>query len=112
MTDLRQVHDEVVGVGLLCGGDNIFHGDTRSAIANILGNGGGKQHRFLLHDADQRTQPLDVQPSDVVTVQGHLRWMAKRASDLLQLMDDAIKALSVFCITFIGLQESISLSTS
>lgn len=103
MTDLRQVHDEVVGVGLLCGSDDIVHGDARSAVANILSNGGGKQHRFLLHNANQRTQPLDVQPSDVVTVQGHLRWRAKRATDLLQLMDDAIKVLLVFCITFIGL---------
>lgn len=70
---LWQVHDEVVGVGLLRSTDDVFHGDVGSTIAQILSNGGGKQHGLLLHNANQRAQPLDVQPSDVMTVQGHLR---------------------------------------
>ena len=68
----RQVHDEGVGVGLLGGGDDVVHGDPGAAVADVLGDGGGEQHRLLLHDADQRAQPLDVQPSDVMAVQRHL----------------------------------------
>lgn len=52
-TDLRQIHDEVVGVGLLGSGDDVLHGDARSAVAYVLSYGRGKQHGLLLHDADQ-----------------------------------------------------------
>lgn len=72
--NLWQVHDEFVGIGLLGRVDNILHGDAGSAIADVLSDGGGKQHRLLLHNANQRAQPLDVQPSDVMTIQGHLKW--------------------------------------
>lgn len=75
--DLRQVHDEVVGVGLLGGIDDVVHGDARSPVADVLRNGGGKQHRLLLHYTDERAQPLDVQPSDVMTIQCHLRQRRK-----------------------------------
>lgn len=76
---LRQIHDEVVGVGLLRSADDVLHGDAGSTVAYILSDGGGEQHGLLLHDANQRAQPLDVQPSDVMSVQGHLRWTAQSA---------------------------------
>lgn len=82
---LWQVHDEVVGVGLLCSSDDVFHRDAGSTIAYILSNGGGKQHGLLLHNANQRAQPLDIQSSDVMTVQGHLRWRAQRAAGFAKI---------------------------
>ena len=76
---LWKLHDESVRICLLCSGDDVIHGDVRPAVAYVLSDGGGEQHRLLLHDANQGTQPLDVQPSDVMTVQGHLRWRPQRA---------------------------------
>lgn len=76
---LWQVHDEVVGVGLLGGLDDVIHVDPGSPVADVLGDGGGEEHGLLLHDANQRAQPLDVQPSDVMTVKGHLRSRSERA---------------------------------
>lgn len=78
---LWQVHDEVVCIGLLGSSDDVFHQDTGSTVAYVLSDGGGEQHRLLLHNANERAQPLDVQPSDVMTVQGHLRWRVQRAAD-------------------------------
>lgn len=77
--NLWQVHDEVVCVGLFGSTDDILHGDVGPAVAYVLCDGSGEQHGLLLHDADQRAQPLDVQPSNVMPVQGHLRWRAQRA---------------------------------
>ena len=69
---LWQAHDEVVGVGFSgCSGD-VFHGDRRPAQADVLSDGSSEQRGLLLHHADQRAKPLDVQTPNVMAVQGHL----------------------------------------
>ena len=76
-TYLWQVQDEVVGVGLLGCHDDVVHGDSRATVADVLGDGGGEEDGLLLHDADERAQPLDVEASDVMTIQGHLEQKKK-----------------------------------
>ncbi len=70
---LRKIHDEVVSIGLLGGFYNLLHGDSRTAVADVLSDRGGEQNRFLFHYANKRTQPLDIQASDVMTIQGDLK---------------------------------------
>ena len=69
---LWQAHNEVVGVSLSGCSRNVFHGDLWPAQADVLSNGGSEQSGLLLHHADQRAKPLDVQPTDVMAVQSHL----------------------------------------
>lgn len=73
MSNLWEVHDEVVRVRLLCSSDDVRHRDPRSTVAYVLRDGGGKQYRLLLYYPNQRAQPLDVQAFDVMTIQRHLR---------------------------------------
>lgn len=54
LRDLWQIHDEVVGVGFLGGSDDVLHGDARSTVAYVFSDGGGKQHRLLLHYPNER----------------------------------------------------------
>lgn len=72
---LWQVHDEVVGIGLLGSVDDIFHCCVFPAITDILGNCGGEQNWLLLHDPNLISQPLDVQRANVMAVQSHLESM-------------------------------------
>lgn len=81
---LREVHDEVICIGLFCGLDYVLRGDTRPAVANVLGNGGGKEHGFLLHNANQRAQPLNVEAPDVMAIQSHLRWTRTKGTSFSQ----------------------------
>lgn len=53
--------------------DYVFHGGLVPPVANVLCNGGGKEHRLLFNDADLRAQPLDVQGTDVMAIQGNLQ---------------------------------------
>ena len=69
---LRQRHDEVVGVSFLGSSDHVFHCGVFSAIADVLCDGGGEEHRLLLHDSNLRSKPLNVKGADVVAVQSHL----------------------------------------
>lgn len=48
---LWEVHDEVVGIGLRGGLDDVLHGDARSTVSYVLSDGGGKQHGLLFHNA-------------------------------------------------------------
>lgn len=70
---LWQILDEIVSVSFFCCLDNVFHGHSRATVAYVLSNGCGKQHWLLLHNTDERAQPLDVQSADVMAVQRHLR---------------------------------------
>ncbi len=69
---LRKIHDEVVSIGLFGGFYNLLHGDSRTAVSDVLSDRGGEQNRLLFHYANKGTQPLDIQASDVMTIQSDL----------------------------------------
>lgn len=57
---LRKIHDEVVSIGLFGGFYNLLHGDSRTAVSDVLCDRGGEQNRLLFHYANKGTQPLDI----------------------------------------------------
>ena len=57
---LWQLHDKVMGVGLAGGCLYLFLCDTIPAIADVLLNGGGKEHRLLTDDPNVLTEPGHV----------------------------------------------------
>lgn len=65
---MGQFHDEVIGIGFLDSFLNLIHGDIFSAIANVLGDRGGKQHRFLTHHTNDLPQIPHIDGSDVLSV--------------------------------------------
>lgn len=69
---LWQVHDKVISISLFRSLYNLLHADPWSAIADVLCNSCGKENRFLLYNAYQWTQPLDIQTSKVMAIQGDL----------------------------------------
>lgn len=69
---LRQRHDEVVGISCLGSLDYVFHRGIFSAVADVLGDGGGEEHRLLLHNSNLSSEPLNVKGADVMAVQSHL----------------------------------------
>ena len=59
LADLRgvafgQAGDEFVGLGGAGGFTNVFVGRVRVALADVVGNRAGEQHRFLQGDAHAR----------------------------------------------------------
>lgn len=70
---LRKIHDEVVSIGLFGGFYNLFHADSTSAVSDVLSDRSGEQNRLLFHYSNKGAQPLDIQASDVMTIQGDLK---------------------------------------
>ena len=58
-------HDEIVGVGRTGGRHDVLKRGAGPAVADVLGNGAGKEHRLLQHDADLRAQVAQVDFADV-----------------------------------------------
>lgn len=77
---LREIHDEIICIGLFGGLDDILHGDPCPPVTDVLCDRGGEEHRLLLHNTNQRTQPLDVQTPNIMAIQGHLRCIATKDS--------------------------------
>lgn len=57
---IRQFHDEIIGVGLARSLLDLVLCDIVSAITDVLGNGGGEQHRLLAHHAYQASQVAHI----------------------------------------------------
>lgn len=70
---LRKIHDEVVSIGLFGSFYNLFHADSTSAVSDVLSDRSGEQNRLLFHYSNKGAQPLDIQASDVMTIQGDLK---------------------------------------
>lgn len=69
---LRQIHDKVVGVGLLGCSDDVIHSGVFPSIANVLCDGGGEQDRLLFNNANQGPQPLDIKGTEIMPIQSNL----------------------------------------
>lgn len=65
---MGQFHDEVIGIGFLDSFLYLIHGDVFSAIANVFGNRGGKQHGFLTHHPNDFPQIPHIDGPDVLSV--------------------------------------------
>ena len=65
---IRKVHDEVVSVGLLGSLLNLLLRHIRSAVFDVLGNGGGKEDGLLTNHSDHLSQVADVKRTDVMSV--------------------------------------------
>lgn len=72
-TYIRQFHDKVIGVGFLHSFLNLIHGDIFTAIANVLGYRGGKQHRLLTHHPDNLPQISYIDGPDILSVDTDLK---------------------------------------
>ena len=62
--------DEVVGIGGLGGGNDLFVGGIQTAIADILHDGALEQPGVLQHHAEALAQGTAVKVADIVAVQG------------------------------------------
>ena len=62
--------DKVVGVGCLCGGDNLFIGGVQPAVADVLHDGALEQPCVLQHHAKALAQGAAVKVPHIVAVQG------------------------------------------
>lgn len=85
---LRKIHDEVVSVGLFGSFYNLFHGDSTSAVSDVLSDCSCEQNRFLFHYTNKGAQPLDIQASDVVTIQGDLKMTTINADTFFNSRSD------------------------
>ena len=59
-TYLGQLHYKIIGIGLFCCLDNVFHGGSWFTKADIFSYGCSKQHRLLLYNTNEGAEPLDV----------------------------------------------------
>ena len=67
---LGLLHDEVMGVGDLRGGDDLLPGGSFHAEGDVVENGVVEQDRILVHIAHQGAEVLDPQVLDILSVDG------------------------------------------
>ena len=68
---LGKTDDEIVSVGVLRRRDDVFHRRIQTAVANVLGDGAGKQQRLLQYEAELVAQRLERDLPQVHTVEQH-----------------------------------------
>src|SRR5215472_12962825 len=56
---LRHPHDEAMGIGDLCGVDNVVHAGADGAERDVVAHAGGKREAILQYDTDLGAQRLD-----------------------------------------------------
>jgi len=66
---VRELFNEVVGVGALGCGLNLFPCGSLFASADVLGDGSAEENRFLPNEANLVAKPLDIQPAQIFAVQ-------------------------------------------
>ena len=69
---LRELRNEVVGVGKLCRGDQFLFGGVRLAVKDVGADGAGKQIDILIHHADGAAKLSQRQICDAFAVQQDL----------------------------------------
>lgn len=70
---VRKAHNEVVCIGLLGSLFDLLFGHVKSAVSDVLCDGGGEENRLLTHHAEHLSQVADVKRTDVVPVNSHLK---------------------------------------
>mmetsp|Transcript_39479 Transcript_39479/g.77658 ORF Transcript_39479/g.77658 Transcript_39479/m.77658 type:complete len:302 (+) Transcript_39479:208-1113(+) len=66
---VRELFNEVVGVGALGCGLNLLPCGSLFASADVLGDGSAEENRFLPNEANLVAKPLDIQPAQIFAVQ-------------------------------------------
>ena len=72
VTNLRQARYKVVGIGILGSLNDLLICGIRLAQADVVTDATAEQNRFLGHDANILTQPVEVEAGDVLTIKFHL----------------------------------------
>lgn len=68
-----KVHYEVVSISLLRGCYNLLIRHVRTAISDVLRNGGGKEDGLLTHHSNHFSQVTDVKRTYVMTINRYLK---------------------------------------